>query len=49
MCFVAVEVVKFAHDIAWVLKRKEVGARRRATFGTGFAIPFVVLPPASRS
>jgi hypothetical protein len=24
VCFVAVEVEKFAHAIAWVLKRKEV-------------------------
>ncbi len=27
--------------IARILKRKEIGARRRATFGTGVAIPFV--------
>ncbi len=49
MRFIAVKVVKLAHAIAPVLKGKEVRARRRMTFGTGVAIPFVVLLPASRS
>jgi hypothetical protein len=35
VCFVAVEVVKFVHAIARVLKTK---AGRRPTFGTGVAI-----------
>ncbi len=38
MCFVAVEVVDFAHAIARVVKRKEIGAGKSATFGT--ALPF---------
>jgi hypothetical protein len=37
--FVAVEVVEFAHAIAKALERKEIGAGRRVTFGTGIAIP----------
>jgi hypothetical protein len=37
VCFIAVEVVEFAHAIARVLKRKENRARRRATFGIGIA------------
>ncbi len=49
MCFVSVEIVKFTHVIAPVLKRKEDGAGRMETFGTGVAIPFVILLPASRS
>ncbi len=49
MCFVAVEVVEFAHAVPRVLKGKEIGARRRATFGTDVAIPSVILLPASRS
>ncbi len=49
VCFIAVEIVNLAHTIAQVLKRKEVGAGRRATFGMGVAVPFVVLLPTSRS
>jgi hypothetical protein len=49
VCFVAVEVVEFAHAVPRVLKGKEIGARRRATFGTDVAIPSVILLPASRS
>jgi hypothetical protein len=49
VCFVAVEVVKLALAIAWVLKIKEIGARKGATCGTGVAVPFVVLLPAGRS
>ncbi len=49
MCFVVIEVVKFAHAIARVLKRKEIGAGRRVTFGMGIAIPSIILLPASRS
>jgi hypothetical protein len=47
VCFVAVEVVKFARAIARVLKRIEIGAGRRATFETGVAISFVVREMAS--
>ncbi len=38
-------VVKLTHFIARVVKRKEVRAGRRATFGTGVAAPFVTLLP----
>jgi hypothetical protein len=34
VCFVAVEIVEFAHVIVRILKRKEIGAGRRGTFGT---------------
>jgi hypothetical protein len=47
--FVAVKVVVFAHAIAKVVKREEIGARRRVTFGVGFSIPSVVLFSAIRS
>jgi hypothetical protein len=47
VCFVAVEIVEFEHAIARVLKRKEIEAGRRTTFGTDVAIPSVVLLPAS--
>jgi hypothetical protein len=40
--------VIFTHAIVWVLKSEKIGAGGRTTFGTGVAIPFVVLPPASR-
>ncbi len=49
MGYVAIEVMAFEHAIAWVMKRKENGAGRRVTFGTGVAFPSVVLVPASRS
>jgi hypothetical protein len=49
VCFVAVEVVELVQAIARVLKRKEIGAGRRVTFGTGIAIPSVVVLPGSRS
>ncbi len=38
-----VVVMKFTHAIARVVKRIEVRAGRRATFGTGIATPFVTL------
>jgi hypothetical protein len=37
------------HAIAWVLKREKIHAARRITFGTGVAVLFVILFPASRS
>ncbi len=40
-----VVVVKLTHAIARVVKRIEVWAGRRATFGTGVAAPFVTLLP----
>jgi hypothetical protein len=40
-----VEVVELTHTIARVVKRIEVGAGRRVTFGTGVAAPFVTLLP----
>ncbi len=40
-----VVVVKLTHAIARVVKRIEVWVGRRATFGTGFAAPFVTLLP----
>ncbi len=49
MCFVAVKVVKLTHAIAQVLKREKIRAGRRTTFGTGVAVPFVILLPASRN
>jgi hypothetical protein len=49
VCFVAVKVVKPTHAIARVLKREKIRARRRTTFGTGVAIPSVVLLLISRS
>jgi hypothetical protein len=45
---VSLEVVEFADAIAKVLKRKEIGAGRRATFGMGVAIPSVILLPANK-
>ncbi len=38
-------IVKLTHTIARVVKRVEVRAGRRATFGTGIAPPFVTLLP----
>ncbi len=49
MCFVAVKVVKLIHAITRILEREKIRAGGRTTFGTGVAIPSVVLPPASRS
>jgi hypothetical protein len=48
--FVAVEVVEFAHAISRDLKRKEIGAVRRATLGTGvpFLLSFFFLPVGAR-
>ncbi len=37
------------HANVWVLESEKIGAGGRTTFGTGSAIPFVVLPPTSRS
>ncbi len=49
MCFVAIKVVKLSHAIARILERDKIRAGGRTTFGTGFAVPSVILPPASRS
>ncbi len=49
MCFVAVKVVKLTHAIARILEREKIRAGRRTTFGTGVAVPSVVLLPASMS
>ncbi len=46
---VAVKVVMPTDAIVWMLERKKIRARGRTTFGKGVAVPFVVLPPASRS
>jgi hypothetical protein len=40
---VGIVVVKFKSAIAMVVKRIEIGAGRRSTFGTGVAISLVVL------
>ncbi len=52
MCFVPIEVVKFvkfAHAIARILKIKEFGAERMATFGMGIAILSVACLPTSKT
>ncbi len=43
MSLMGIVVVKFTHAVARVVKGIEVRAGRRATFGTGFAAPFVTL------
>jgi hypothetical protein len=43
---VGIVVVKLTHTIARVVKRIEIWAGRRGTFGTGIAAPFVTLLPA---
>jgi hypothetical protein len=40
---VAIKVVIFAHAVVRVLKREDIEAGMRATFGMGIAIPFLVL------
>ncbi len=37
------------HAIVWVLESEEIRAGGRTTFGTGVTVPFVILPPTSRS
>ncbi len=49
MCSVGVIIVKLATAIGRVLKSVESRAGRRATFGTGLAVPFVGRLPASGS
>jgi hypothetical protein len=41
--------VILTHAFVWILVSEKIRARGRTTFGTGIAVPFVVLPPASRS
>ncbi len=46
---VGVVIVKFAHAIARVLERVEIGAGKGVTFGMGVAIPFVASLPTCGS
>ena len=49
MCPIGVIIVEFAHAIGRVLESVKSRAGRRATFGTGVAVPFVGRLPISGS